>query len=138
MGRYKKTLIADEKNICAISEYFNRNNITFTNGDYKEALKNAAKGDFVYLDPPYNPISKSSSFTAYTKEGFGRIEEEQLKSEVDRLTDLGVNIMLFNSDTDFIRELYFNYKLEKVMATRCINTNGNSRNGTEEVIITNY
>jgi DNA adenine methylase len=109
-------------------------------GDYKGATSLASTGDFVYLDPPYDPVSTSSSFVQYQKGGFGREEQERLRNEILRLTELGVPAMMSNSDTQFIRSLFADadvFKVETVSVRRSIGASASSRGKIGEVIITN-
>lgn len=138
MGKYDNPMILDSANIDAIHNYFSNNRVTFLVGSYADALQSANKNDFVYLDPPYDPVSKSSDFTSYTKEGFSREDQIALRNEVDRLTKLGAKVLVSNSDTPFINDIYSNYEIIRIDANRSINSNGNGRTGTKEVLIKNY
>lgn len=138
IGRYKKPNIIDSENIINVSRYLNGNNIKFSNSDYKELLKLVKKDDFVYLDPPYDPVSKTESFTGYTSVGFSKEEQKKLKAECDKINSIGAYFMLSNSNTDFIKELYKEYKIVVIPAKRFINSKGNNRNNSSEVLITNY
>ena len=122
----------------AMSKYFNENSITIKNGDYKEVLKGLRKGTFVYLDPPYMPISTSSSFTGYTENGFNEDKQRELKEECDKLNKKGIKFLQSNSDCEFIRELYKDYNIKIIRAKRSINSKGNSRGEINEVLIYNY
>ena len=104
-GRYKNPNIVNEAVLRAISKYFNDNEVKILNGDYKDALKDLDKGSFVYLDPPYMPISTSSSFTGYTEGGFGYNSQVELKKECDKLRGTGIRFVQSNSDCEEIREL---------------------------------
>ena len=137
-GKYKNPNIINEPAILAMSNYFNNNNIKIIQGDYKDALKNLRKGAFVYFDPPYMPISSSSSFTGYTEGGFGEKEQIELKKECDKLNAKGIKFMLSNSDHSFIRDLYKNYNIKVVRAKRSINSKGNKRGEINELLVINY
>lgn len=136
-GRYKNPKIVNEPVLRAISKYFNSNEIKILNGDYKEALKNLDVNSFVYLDPPYMPISSSSSFTGYTEGGFGYERQIELKKECDKLTQQGIKFLQSNSDCEEIRELYKNYKIKTVQAKRSINSVAKKRGEINEVLIYN-
>lgn len=138
IGKYKNPKILDEINIKNVSRYFKENDIRFMCTDYLDMLKLARKGDFVYLDPPYDPISESASFTKYTKNGFDKEDQIKLKEECDRLDKIGVYFLQSNSDTEFIRELYKDYYIETIEASRNINSIGNKRKKVNEVLISNY
>lgn len=135
-GKYKNPNIVNEAVLRAISNYFNTNEITILNGDYKEVLKDLEKEAFVYLDPPYMPIS-SSSFTGYTEGGFGYNSQVELKKECDKLNEKGIRFVQSNSDCEIIRELYKDYKIKTVKAKRSINSAGNKRGEINEVLIYN-
>lgn len=137
-GHYKNPNIVNEPVLRAVSRYFNANNITFYNEDFEETLKRVGRGCFVYLDPPYDPVSDTASFTGYNKGGFDREEQKRLKRCCDDLTKRGVKFMLSNSATDFIRELYKDYTITIVKAKRAINSDASKRGEIEEVLITNY
>lgn len=134
-GKYKNPSIVNAPIIRAISKYFNDNEITLLQGDYKEALKKAKKGSFVYLDPPYMPISSSANFTGYTENGFGYKQQEELKKECDKLREKEIRFVLSNSDCSEIRELYKEYKIQTVQAKRAINSNSAKRGEINEVLI---
>ena len=99
---------------------------------------NAIKGGFVYLDPPYDPVSDTASFTGYNKGGFDRSEQIRLKRCCDELTQRGVKFMLSNSATEFIKELYQEYDITIVKAKRAINADASKRGAIEEVLVRNY
>jgi DNA adenine methylase len=137
-GDNKNPIVADEVVIGAVSKYLNENNIQITNQDFEESVSNAKKGNFIYFDPPYDPISDSSSFTGYDLSGFGKNEQRRLRNLCDRLVKRGCKVLLSNSATDFIKELYSNeeyYSIIEVAATRSINSVGASRGKINEVLI---
>lgn len=136
-GRYKNPNIVNETILKAISKYFNNNNITILNGDYKQVLKGLPKDSFVYLDPPYMPISSSSSFTGYTEGGFGYESQMELKEECDKLAEQGIRFVQSNSDCEEIRELYKDYKIKTVKAKRNVNSVAKKRGEVNEVLIYN-
>lgn len=137
-GRYKNPKILDADNILAMNKYFNECDIEILNVDYKEALNSVSKGDFVYLDPPYLPISSSSAFTAYTSDGFGTKEQEELKKTCDMLNDMGVKFLLSNSYHPFLLELYQDYNIKIVEARRNVNSKGHKRGKIREILVSNY
>ncbi|AAO35023.1 DNA adenine methylase [Clostridium tetani] len=137
-GKYKNPNIVDEVTLRAVNKYFNKANIKILNGDFEQSLKRIRKGAFVYLDPPYDPVSSSANFTGYDKGGFNRAEQIRLKNLCDKLDKKGVKFLLSNSATDFIKELYKDYNIKVVKAKRTINSNGNSRGAVDEVLVRNY
>ncbi|GGA96437.1 DNA adenine methylase [Macrococcus hajekii] len=137
-GKYKNPDIVNEITIKAISNYFNNNNIKLLHGDYKAALSDVSKGDFVYFDPPYVPISTSSSFTGYTEGGFNLEHQKELKEVCDNLNAKGVKFLLSNSDSDFIHDLYSGYNIKIIKAKRAINSKADLRGDVNEVLVYNY
>ncbi len=134
-GRYKHPNIVNEAGILAASESLRGAGIHISCKDYKEILAAARPGDFVYLDPPYMPLSASSSFTAYTDKGFGYEEQKNLRDACDALRARGIPFIESNSDTPEIRELYKNYDIRQVKARRSINSQGAKRGKIDEVLI---
>lgn len=137
-GNYKNPNIVNGPVLRAVNIYFNKANITFKCGDFEEAVKGIRKGSFVYFDPPYYPVSNSANFTGYDKGGFDRDEQMRLKKLCDRLNKRGIKFLLSNSATDFILELYEDYKIEIVKAKRVINSQGDKRGEVAEVLVRNY
>lgn len=136
-GKYKNPNIVNEVVLRAISKYLNRNEISIRSGDYKDVLNDIEKNTFVYLDPPYMPISSSSSFTGYTEGGFGYDKQVELKEECDKLNSKGVQFLQSNSDCEEIRELYKAYRIKVVKAKRAINSDAKKRGQINEVLIYN-
>ena len=134
-GKYKNPNIVNEDSIRAMSRYLQSNKITIRQGDYKEVLKGLRRGAFVYLDPPYMPISLSSSFTGYTENGFSYAQQVTLKEECDKLRKKGISFLQSNSDCPEIRDLYREYEIRTVQAKRRINSKGNKRGEINEVLI---
>lgn len=137
-GKYKNPNIVNAPVLRAVSAYFNSSEITFSTADFEPVLEQVRRGTFVYLDPPYDPVSDTSSFTGYSKGGFSREQQIQLRECCDKLNARGVKFMLSNSATDFIREQYSNYHITIVQAKRAINSVASKRGDVDEVIITNY
>lgn len=139
-GNYANPVIVDEVVIRAVSHYLNEAQVEILNCDFEEALTKAKKGDFVYLDPPYDPLSDTSSFTGYSLGNFGRNEQQRLKNLCDHLTERQCKVIQSNSATDFIRELYGDparYALIEVGANRNINSIGAGRGKISELLILN-
>ncbi len=138
-GQNKNPLICDENNLKKVSVALQ--GIEIKHQDYKEVLKKAKKGDFIYFDPPYYPLSKTASFTSYVKESFLDNEQIELRDTFLELTKRGCFVMLSNSDAPFINKIYSGYKgvrINKVLAGRAINSKGSGRGKITEVLITNY
>jgi len=137
-GRYKNPNIVNEPTLKAVHKYLKSNNIQISNKDYSEVLKNTDKNSFIYLDPPYHPISENSNFTGYVQGGWNIYDQIDLKAACDELNKNGIKFLLSNSSSDFIKDLYKNYKIFTVKATRAINSNGADRGEVDEVLIRNY
>ena len=137
-GNYKNPNIVNEYVLRSVSNYLNKNDIKFLEGDFEDALKNIRKGAFVYFDPPYMPISDSSSFTGYTLDGFTMDDQIRLKVLCDKLDERGIKFLLSNSTAPIILDLYKDYKIEFVNAKRAINSIGKKRGEIKEVLIMNY
>ncbi len=137
-GFYKNPNIVNDIKIRAVSNYLSKNDIQILNIDHQKSLSKIRKGAFVYFDPPYDPISDSSSFTGYTKHGFGKTNQQELKNVCDRLDDKGVKFLLSNSATEFIRDLYKDYNIFSIKAKRAINAKGDGRGEITEVLVKNY
>lgn len=138
-GRYNNPAICDEENLHRVSDALQ--DVTITHQDYKNVLKTAKKGDFIYLDPPYYPINATSSFTSYTAEGFLEKEQTELRDTFVKLHKKGCFVMLSNSDTPLINELYSGFDgitINKITAGRAINSKGSGRGKITEVLVTNY
>ena len=133
-GRYKNPNIVNEPTLKAVNKFLNNNNIEINSGDYSEILKQADKKCFVYLDPPYHPISESSNFTGYVQGGWNIYDQIDLKTACDELHKRGVKFLLSNSSADFIKDLYKDYKITIVKANRAINSNGADRGEVDEVL----
>lgn len=133
-GKYKNPRILDVNNLLEVAKRLR--NVKIVEGDYKTVLREfAAEGDFVFLDPPYMPISKYSDFKRYTKEQFSEQDHVELAGEVRRLADLGCNVVLTNSNHTLVHELYQQYEIEIFQTKRHISSRGNSRTG-EDVVVT--
>jgi DNA adenine methylase len=137
-GHYKSAFVPDIKALNSLSEYLNTSDISIFNGSYLNLLDKLDSKSFVYLDPPYDPVSVSSSFTNYSKLGFSREDQVSLRDFCKELDKRNINFMLSNSATEFIKELYKDFDISIVKARRFINSKGNGRGFIEEVVIRNY
>lgn len=137
-GHYRNPNIINEPVLRAVNAYFNGAKIEFSSKDYVDVLAEVKKGTFVYLDPPYDPISDTSSFTGYSKGGFSKEDQIKLYQCCDELDKKGVKFMLSNSATPFIKELYAAYNITTVKAKRAINSVGSKRGNVDEVVVRNY
>lgn len=137
-GNYRKPNIVNAPTLRAVSSYLNSATIHLTSLDYSEVLNSLPKGTFVYLDPPYDPVSDTSSFTGYSKGGFNRNDQIRLRECCDDLNKRGLKFMLSNSATDFIKEQYDAYHITIVQAKRAINSVSTKRGEVDEVVVRNY
>lgn len=140
IGDYTNPLICDVDNLKKISKALK--NVKIYNEDYKKVLTRAKKGDFIYFDPPYYPVNRTSNFTGYTAQGFFEKEQTELRDIFVELHKRGCFVMLSNSDTPFINKLYSKLdkkiKVNKVMAGRNINSKATKRGKIKEVLVINY
>ncbi len=134
MGRYKNPLICDAEGLRAASRALQGARITL--GTFKEAVSEAKKGDLVYFDPPYVPLNPTSSFTSYTKENFGLEDQQELAATYADLVQRGVNVLLSNSDTPLVQELYQEFQQYRILAPRAINSKAEKRQKISELLIT--
>jgi DNA adenine methylase len=137
-GKHETPFKPNIENLKEVSKYLNDNNIIMTFHDFELAVKDAEKEDFVYFDSPYYPISETSNFTSYTKDGFNKEDQIRLKNCFEELSNRGCYCLLSNSYCDFIKDLYKDFEIIEVKATRMINSKGNGRGKISEVLIKNY
>ncbi len=137
-GRYKNPNIVNPEVINAVSHFLNKNKIKISNSDFSKVVENAKRGDFIYIDPPYDPLTETASFTGYSSNQFGKSEQERLQNVFDALTLKGCKVMLSNSSTAFIAGLYSDYNIITLQANRNINAVGSEREKINEYLILNY
>ncbi len=137
-GNYKKPNIINEDILKAAGAYFNQAEIKFTCQDFAAVLEEVERDDFVYLDPPYDPVSETAGFTGYDKDGFGRKDQIRLKECCDMLHKKGVRFLLSNAATQFILDLYRDYKIEIIQAKRAISARAEGRGEVNEVLVMNF
>lgn len=136
MGAYKNPDIVQEKRLRLVSKLLK--NVTIKVMSFEKVVNLAKKRDFIYFDPPYYPLKKGKSFTTYTKDSFLEKEQKLLAEVFKKLDKKGCFVMLSNSNTKFIKNLYPKYNINLVQATRMINCKGNKRGKIKEVVVTNY
>ena len=135
-GRYAHPSLPTPDDIISFSKALSH--VKIINKDFETAVSDATVSDFVYFDPPYAPLSRSSDFSAYISQGFGLDEQKRLSRVFEELSSRGVMVMESNSATPFIKDLYRDYPLSVVQARRNINSKSNGRGKISELIITNY
>ncbi len=143
MGSYKNPTICDEENLREVSRRVQ--GVKIVCGDYKESADFIDSKTFVYFDPPYRPLSATSSFTAYSQDGFGDQEQMELARFIDEMSAKGAAIVASNSDPkntdkndDFFDKLYAKHKIRRIDATRMINSVAEGRGKVSELLIANY
>jgi len=142
-GRYKKPRICDADNLRRIAQVLEKTDIQ--QGDFTQCQDLVNQNSFVYFDPPYRPISKTSNFNAYSQQSFNDIEQLRLRDFFCFLDQKGAKLLLSNSDPknenpadSFFESAYINYRIEQVQAARNINSKGNKRGKIKELLIMNY
>lgn len=142
MGGYKRPTICDKENIMAVSKALQK--VEILCGDYQETLRFANKNTLFYFDPPYKPLSETSSFNSYAKEEFNDLEQVRLRDFCARIDALNHPWILSNSDVkgnngndNFFDDLYKDFKIQRVDARRSINSNATKRGSLKELLITN-
>lgn len=143
IGSYKKPMICDAENILNVSEALQR--VEILTGDYHQTLQYAGDNTFFYFDPPYKPLSNTSSFNSYAKDEFGDYEQIRLRDFCKKIDELGYDWMLSNSDVKgkditntFFDDIYNEFNIARVNAKRSINANPEKRGSLTELLITNY
>lgn len=142
-GKYENPKICDPETIRKDSELLQR--VEILNGDFEDSFDYANGKTLFYFDPPYRPLSNTSSFNDYTKESFNDVAQVRLKEYCDIINQAGFHFMLSNSDgnsknacDNFFDDLYKEYQIERVWASRSINSNPNKRGKLTEILVHNY
>lgn len=138
IGRYKNPTICDAEQLRSASAALKYSDARIAACDYKQALGKARKGDFVYLDPPFNPLSATAHFVDYTQRGFSENDQIELAQVFRELDRKGCKVLLSNSDTKLTRELYSGFKQSRVRVLRMISCKGPARTGYRELLVSNY
>lgn len=137
IGKYKNPKICNPDLLRSVSVTLQPAKIKVRPFDAVLGYAKSAE-DFVYFDPPYHPLSHTSNFTAYSRYSFAEDEQIRLRDVFVELTGRGVKVMLSNSDCSFIRNLYRNFKIHDISATRAINSDAKKRGRISEVLVTSY
>jgi DNA adenine methylase len=135
-GKYTNPTLLDADNLRNCSDALKH--VELRCEHYKKVTAAAKRGDFVYFDPPYMPISTTSNFTSYAKDGFNQASQVELMETCKALDKKGVNFMLSNSSAPFILDIYKNFDIELVAANRAINSVGSRRGPVNEIIVRNF
>jgi DNA adenine methylase len=136
IGSYKKVSLYDRDNILAASAALRNADLAVK--DFRDTLAEARPGDFVYIDPPYHPVSRTANFTSYTKDDFGEAEQEELAALFADAARRGARLMLSNSDTPVVRKLYREFAIRCVQARRAINSKAERRGAVSEVLVLSW
>lgn len=143
IGKYKLPIICDEDNLREISNRLQ--NVTITHGDYRQSREFIDEHTFVYFDPPYRPLTPSSSFTSYTETGFDDASQIELANYFIELHHNGAKILLSNSDPkntdetdDFFDRIFNKFNIERISATRMINSKASRRGSINEILVSNF
>jgi DNA adenine methylase len=137
-GKYKNPKYLDKENLKAVSSALQK--VDIHNASFETVLDYAKEGDFVYFDPPYVPVSQTANFTSYQANGFSITDQRRLRDICIELTKRNIYVILSNSDTETVHDLFspYSFEISEVLANRAINCNGNRRGKMTELIITNY
>lgn len=143
IGSYKKPIICDVENLRKVSELLKR--VTITCGDYKDCINFINNKTFVYIDPPYRPLNRTSSFTSYSNIEFCDEQQIELSEFVKKISNLEAKVLISNSDPkntnsddNFFDDLYKSFTINRVSASRMINSDAKKRNKINELLISNY
>ena len=139
LGRYTNPSIVNKENLISVSKILQSKNIAIRCQDFTAILDEAKKDDFVYFDPPYQPVSKTANFTSYTKCEFTYKDLERLADLCQKLDKKDCKVLLSNSNTKEVRNLFSSeWKVVEILANRTINSNSKKRTGHSELLIKNY
>ncbi|HJM13926.1 MAG TPA: DNA adenine methylase [Candidatus Nitrosopelagicus sp.] len=140
LGRYTNPNIVNRENLTTASKFLQSEKIKISCRDFESILKDAKKGDFVYFDPPYQPVSDTANFTSYTHRDFTEDDLQRLADLANQLNSKGVHVLLSNSNTKIVKKMFSSkkWKVKEIAVNRAINSNSQKRTGHKEVLIKNY
>ena len=139
LGRYTHPNIVNKENLLAVSKILQSADIEFFCRDFEAILHDSKRGDFVYFDPPYQPVSQTANFTSYTHRDFTENDLERLADVANQLDSKGCHVMLSNSNSKTVKKSFSNgWEIKEIRANRAINSNSQKRTGHKEIIIKNY
>ncbi len=140
LGRYTNPNIVNRENLTAVSKFLQSDKIKISCRDFESILKDAKKGDFVYFDPPYQPVSDTANFTSYTHRDFTEDDLQRLADLANQLNSKGSYVLLSNSNTKIVKKIFSSkkWKVKEIAVNRAINSNSQKRTGHKEVLIKNY
>jgi DNA adenine methylase len=139
LGRYTNPNIVNKENLETVSKALQYEKIKISCRDFESVISDVKKDDFVYFDPPYQPVSDTANFTSYTHRDFTEDDLERLADLANQLNSKGCKVMLSNSNSKTVKKLFSSeWKIKEVKANRAINSNSQKRTGHKEIIIRNY
>ena len=140
LGKYSNPNIVNEENIRAVSHILQSSRTAIKCRDFEAVLRDAKKGDLIYFDPPYQPVSATSNFTSYTTKDFTYDDLTRLAELCLKLDSRGCNVLLSNSDSQEVADIFAKnpWKITRIAANRSINSNSKKRTGHFELLIKNY
>ena len=140
LGRYTNPNIMNRENLTTVSKFLQSDKIKISCRDFESILKDAKKGDFVYFDPPYQPVSDTANFTSYTHRDFTEDDLQRLADLANQLNSKGSHVLLSNSNTKIVKKIFSSkkWKVKEIAVNRAINSNSQKRTGHKEVLIKNY
>ena len=139
LGRYSNPNIVNEENLRVISRVLQSRKISIRCRDFSSILEDVKKGDFVYFDPPYQPVSKTANFTSYTNRDFNLEDLERLAELCNNLDSRGCNVVLSNSNTEEVKSMFDkSWKIKEIEVNRAINSDSKKRTGHSELVIKNF
>ena len=140
LGRYTNPNIVNRENLTAVSKFLQSEKIKISCRDFESILNDAKKGDFVYFDPPYQPVSDTANFTSYTHRDFTEDDLKRLDDLANQLNSKGCYVLLSNSNTKIVKKMFSSkkWKVKEIAVNRAINSNSQKRTGHKEVLIKNY
>ena len=140
LGKYTNPNIVNEDNLRAVSDILQASKVSINCRDFEAALRDAKKGDLVYFDPPYQPVSNTANFTSYTNKSFSIDDLNRLSELCKNLDAKGCHVLLSNSDSEDVSELFSKkpWKVSRIQANRSINSDSKKRTGHFELLIKNY
>ena len=140
LGRYTNPNIVNKENLLDVNQVLCSENITITCRDFSSIISEVQRGDFVYFDPPYQPVSKTANFTSYTNRDFSYQDLKRLAKISHELDSKGCMVMLSNSNSNEVQKLFSStrWKIVEIEAKRAINSDSKKRTGHSELLIKNY
>ncbi|MBT6469465.1 MAG: DNA adenine methylase [Thaumarchaeota archaeon] len=140
LGKYTNPNIVNEENLRSVSSIFQASKVSIKCRDFGAVLRDAKKGDLVYFDPPYQPVSETANFTSYTNKNFSYDDLSRLAELCKSLDAKGCKVILSNSDSKEVSDMFLKkpWNVSKIRANRSINSDSKKRTGHFELLIKNY